>query len=77
MSKNFYNDVEPQIVDEGSTNMQAKLKDGKIINISGYDLKLGRFDCDDGVTRTTSEFEQFIIPESEMQSIIDMLYFLK
>lgn len=77
MSENFHNNVEPQVIDEGNTGMQAKLKDGNIINISGYDLQLGKFDCDDGITRTTSDFEQFLLSESEMQSIVDMLYFLK
>lgn len=77
ISKNFNNKVEPQIINEGQSKMKAKLKDGNIVNIFGYDLQLGKFDCDDGITRVTDDFEQFIIPESEMESIVNMVYSLE
>ena len=69
--------VIPQVINEGSTSMSAKLKDGKNVNISGYDLQLNRFDCDDGITRTVNDFSEFTLSEEEMQSVIDMLHFFK
>ena len=69
--------VMPQVINEGYTSMSAKLKDGKNVNISGYDLQLNRFDCDDGITRTVNDFSEFTLSEEEMRSMIDMLHFFK
>ena len=77
MKNNEYNIVMPQVIDDGITSMSAKLKNGKNVNISGYDLQLNRFDCDDGVTRTVDDFSEFTLSEEEMRSVIDMLHFFK
>ena len=69
--------VMPQVINEGSTSMSAKWKDGKNGNISCYDLQLNRFDCDDGITRTVNDFSEFTLSEEEMRSVIDMLHFFK
>lgn len=71
------NIVMPQVIDDGVTYMSAKLKNGKNVNISGYDLQLNRFDCDDGVTRTVDDFSEFTLSEEEMRSVMDMLHFFK
>lgn len=77
MEKNKEDIVMPQVISEGTTSMSAKLKDGKNVNISGYDLQLNRFDCDDGVTRVVDDFSEFTMSEEEMRSIMDMLHFFK
>lgn len=43
-------------------------KDGKTIDIKGYDLDLGKFDCSDKTTRALEEFAYFIVPAEEMES---------
>lgn len=77
MKNNKDDIVMPQVINEGSTSMSARLKDGKNVNISGYDLQLNRFDCDDGITRTVNDFSEFTLSEEEMRSVIDMLHFFK
>ena len=67
----------PQVISEGTTSMSAKLKNGENVNISGYDLQLNRFDCDDGTTRVVDDFSEFTMSEEEMRSIMDMLHFFK
>ena len=69
--------VMPQVISEGTTSMSAKLKNGENVNISGYDLQLNRFDCDDGTTRVVDDFSEFTMSEEEMRSIMDMLHFFK
>ena len=39
------------------------------VDIIGYDLELGKFDCHDGVTRTPDDFRYFVIPCDEMKTI--------
>lgn len=39
------------------------------VDIIGYDLELGKFDCHDGVTRTPDDFRYFVIPCDEMKNI--------
>lgn len=74
MKKN--NDIiMPQVIDDGVTQMSAKLKNGKNVNISGYDLQLNRFDCDDGVTRTVDDFSEVTLSGEEMRNVMDMLHF--
>lgn len=75
MEKTKGENVMPQVISEGNTSMSAKLKNGKNVNISGYDLQLNRFDCDDGVTRVVDDFSEFTMSEEEMRSIMDMLHF--
>lgn len=77
MEKTKGENVMPQVISEGNTSMSAKLKNGKNVNISGYDLQLNRFDCDDGVTRVVDDFSEFTMSEEEMRSIMDMLHFFK
>lgn len=77
MEKTKGENVMPQVISEGTTSMSAKLKNGKNVNISGYDLQLNRFDCDDGVTRVVDDFSEFTMSEEEMRSIMDMLHFFK
>ena len=71
MSKNEIG--QPKIIENGGIEMavvlRAGLKNGKTIDINGYDLELGRFDCSDGKTRDFSAFEYFIVPESEFKEI--------
>lgn len=62
------------IVIEGK-NMEILLR-GKlnndnrdIVDIVGYDLELGKFDCHDGQTRVPDDFIYFIIPKDEMKEI--------
>ena len=77
MEKTKGENVMPQVISEGNTSMSAKLKNGKNVTISGYDLQLNRFDCDDGVTRVVDDFSEFTMSEEEMRSIMDMLHFFK
>ena len=45
----------------------ALKKNGRTIDIVGYDLDLGKFDCSDGSTKTLEEFDYFIVSASEME----------
>lgn len=49
--------------------LRAGLTNKKTIDITGYDLELGKFDCSDGVTRVFEDFEYFIIPKDELKEI--------
>ena len=50
--------------------LRGKLfEEDRIVDIVGYDLELGKFDCHDGVTRTPKDFRYFIIPTKEMENI--------
>ena len=50
--------------------LRGKLfEEDRIVDIVGYDLELGKFDCHDGVTRTPDDFRYFIIPTNEMKNI--------
>lgn len=52
------------------TLLRGKLAGTDIfVDIIGYDLELGKFDCHDGVTRTPDDFRYFVIPCDEMKTI--------
>lgn len=52
------------------TLLRGKLAGTDIfVDIVGYDLELGKFDCHDGVTRTPDDFRYFVIPCNEMKAI--------
>lgn len=52
------------------TLLRGKLAGTDIfVDIVGYDLELGKFDCHDGVTRTPDDFRYFVIPCDEMKNI--------
>lgn len=53
--------------------MRACLSNNKTININGYDLELGRFDCEDNETRTINDFAYFIVNKNEMSEISEKL----
>ena len=44
-------------------------KEKKIVDIIGYDLELGKFDCSDNTTKTFDYFEKFIISKDELKNI--------
>lgn len=47
--------------------LRAGLKSGKTIDIIGYDLDLGKFDCADGTTKIFDDFSYFIVSSDEMK----------
>lgn len=53
-----------------SVLLRAGLKNKDTINIVGYDLELGKFDCSDGKTRVYEDFSYFIIPKNELEEIV-------
>lgn len=62
--------LNPIIINEGGKNMvllRAGLKNKKTIDIVGYDLEQGKFDCSNGETKTFDDFAYFIVPVKEMQ----------
>ena len=63
-------DAKAIIIEEGGKKMvvlRAGLANGKTIDIVGYDLELGKFDCSDGMTRVFDDFSYFIVPRDEMK----------
>ena len=67
--------VEPQRINEKEvislkTLLRAGLLNKDTIDIVGYDLDLGKFDCSDGKTRTYEDFSYFIVPKNEMKEIV-------
>ena len=67
--KDFIEPIKKEIVDMDSFCLYGYTKDKKIIDIIGYDLELGKFDCADNITRTFDEFEKFIISKDELKNI--------
>lgn len=67
--KDFIEPIKKEIVDMDSFCLYGYTKDKKIIDITGYDLELGNFDCADNITRTFDEFEKFIISKDELKNI--------
>lgn len=67
--KDFIEPIKKEIVDIDSSCLYGYTKDKKIIDIIGYDLELGKFDCADNITRTFDEFEKFIISKEEFKNI--------
>lgn len=52
------------------TLLRGKLANSDIfVDIIGYDLELGKFDCHDGVTRIPDDFRYFVVPCNEMKEI--------
>lgn len=51
--------------------IRGGLISGRTVDIHGYDLELGKFDCSDGITRQFNDFEYFILPKDEMKEIAD------
>ena len=47
--------------------LRAGLKNKRTIDIVGYDLEQGKFDCSNGETKTFDDFAYFIVPVKEMQ----------
>lgn len=70
--RNKDKNIKPIIIDKGERNVSilkaALKKNGRTIDITGYDLDLGRFDCTDDTTKVTDDFEYFIVPASEMKN---------
>lgn len=67
--KDFIEPIKKEIIDMESSCLYGYTKDKKIIDIIGYDLELGKFDCADNITRTFDEFEKFIISKDELKNI--------
>ena len=67
--KDFIEPIKKEIVDIDSSCLYGYTKDKKIIDIIGYDLELGKFDCADNITRPFDEFEKFIISKEEFKNI--------
>lgn len=62
----------PSIINEVSnmkTVLRAGLNNNKTIDIIGYDLELGKFDCSDGSTKTFEDIKYFIVPKEEMEDV--------
>lgn len=67
--------VRPIILENGDKNMtktilRAELKDGKTYDIIGYDVDLGRFDCDGGRTLTYDEVKFFYITPEVLKDMV-------
>lgn len=67
--KDFIEPIKKEVIDMDSSCLYGYTKDKKIIDIIGYDLELGKFDCADNITRTFDEFEKFIISKDELKNI--------
>lgn len=67
--KDFIEPIKKEIIDMDSSCLYGYTKDKKIIDIIGYDLELGKFDCADNITRTFDEFEKFIISKDELKNV--------
>lgn len=55
------------------TLIRGGLISGRTVDVHGYDLELGRFDCSDGITRQFNDFEYFILPKEEMKEISEKI----
>lgn len=67
--------VNPIVIENGDNNMsktilRAELKDGKTYDIIGYDVDLGRFDCDGGRTLTYDDVKFFYITPEVLKDIV-------
>lgn len=74
---NIDNTMSPIIIENGVNDMgiilRAGLVGGKTIDITGYDIVLGKFDCSDGQTRVFEDFEYFIVPKDELKAISNQI----
>ena len=62
----------PKIINDGGDDMKIVLRGGlrttgKTIDIVGYNLEVGKFDCTDGKTYKLEDFSYFIVPADEMK----------
>lgn len=67
--------IRPIILENGENTMpkillRAELKDGKTYDIIGYDVDLGRFDCDGGRTLTYDDIKFFYVTPEVLQDIV-------
>lgn len=60
----------PQVINEGTTSMTGKLRNGTAINILGYDFELNRIDCNDGKTHVLDDFIEFTMSADELLAIL-------
>lgn len=62
---------DPIIIDDETVQvlMRGKLLDDRIVDIIGYNIELGKYDCYDGITRTNKDFKTFYISRNEMSEI--------
>lgn len=70
--------IEPEILpqteqEEKRVLFKVKAKNKRIRNIIGYDMELGKFDCDDKTTLVFDDIDEFMIPSEEMKKISEML----
>lgn len=61
--------IKNEIIDTKSFLIYGYTKEKKIVDIIGYDLELGKFDCSDNTTKTFDDFEKFIISKDELKNI--------
>lgn len=59
--------------EENRVLLRVKTKNKKTRNIIGYDIELGRFDCDDKTTLVFDDIDEFIIPTDEMRKISEII----
>lgn len=68
---------DPIIIDDNivSVLLRGRLNDDRIVDIIGYNIELGKFDCHDGITRCTQDFKTFYVSRAEMEDIaLEMKY---
>lgn len=65
--------IEIKEKDMKKTLLRGVLKSGLSVDVTGYDLDLGRFDCTDGKTYTYNDMKIFYIPSDELKDMIGKL----
>ena len=66
----------PHKINEGGESValiRGGLISGRTVDIIGYDLEMGKFDCSDNITRQYSDFDYFILPKDEMKEISEKI----
>ena len=53
--------------------LRAELKSGKTIDIVGYDVDLGKFDCSNDKTITYDDVKIFYVPSEELKEMISKI----
>ena len=61
----------PIIIDKGETDMTGRLWSGEEHRILGFDIDNGKFDCEDGLTRSCLDFKDFILSYEEIKALRD------
>ena len=66
-------DFSPIVIDDTSTDvlMRGRLHDFGYVDIIGYSLEFGKFDCSDGITRELDDFDLVQISRNEMKEICE------